>query len=96
MTATTPGASRTRALTYVWAALCALTILSWWLAPGHSGGPAVAGVPITLAVVLVAFVKGAMIIHWFMEARTAPRWLRVATAAWLTVLWVAILAIYLY
>ena len=91
MTATTPGAPQTRALTYAWAILCALTILAWWLAPGHSGGTAVASIPITIAVVLIAFVKGAVIIHWFMEARTAPRWLRVATAAWL-----AILAIYLY
>ena len=31
-----------------------------------------------------------------MEVRTAPRWLKVATDAWLSVLWLAILAIYLF
>jgi hypothetical protein len=30
-----------------------------------------------------------------MEVGTAPQWLKVATDAWLTVLWLAILAIYL-
>ena len=57
---------------------------------------AVASVPITVAVVLLGFIKGRMIIRYFMEVRTAPRWLKVATDAWLIVLWVAILAIYLY
>jgi hypothetical protein len=30
-----------------------------------------------------------------MEVRTAPAWLRMATDAWLVVLWGAVLAIYL-
>ena len=37
-----------------------------------------------------------MIIRYFMEVRTAPRWLKLATDGWLAVLWVTILAIYLY
>ena len=52
--------------------------------------------PITVAVVVLGFIKGRMIIRYFMEVRTAPRWLKVATDAWLIVLWAAILAIYLY
>ena len=71
--------------------------MSWWLAPPHDHGtPAVASVPITVAVILLGFIKGRMIIRYFMEVRTAPRWLEVVTDAWLTVLWAAVLAIYLF
>jgi hypothetical protein len=97
VTATVPPAARSvRTATYVWLILSAITVISWWLAPGHSGGQAVASVPITVAVVLLGFVKGRMIIRYFMEVRTAPRWLKVTTDGWLVVLWVTILAIYLY
>jgi cytochrome c oxidase subunit IV len=85
-----------RTTAYVWLLLSAITVLSWWLAPGHSGGHAVANVPITVAVVVLGFIKGRMIIRYFMEVRTAPRWLKATTDAWLIVLWAAILAIYLY
>jgi hypothetical protein len=91
-----PTTASTRPITYVWIILCAITILSWWLAPGHSGGNAVASVPITLAVILLGFVKGRLIIRYFMEVRTAPGWLKASTDAWLAVLWVAILGIYLF
>jgi hypothetical protein len=91
-----PESQSTRATTYVWLFLSAITVISWWLAPGHPGGQAVASVPITVAVVLLGFVKGRMIIRYFMEVRTAPRWLKAATDAWLIVLWAAILGIYLY
>ncbi len=37
-----------------------------------------------------------MIIRYFMEVRTAPRWLKLFTDVWLTVLWAGILAIYLH
>lgn len=81
----------------MWLVLCAITISSWWLAPGHrGGGAAVASVPITVAVILLGFIKGRLIIRTFMEVRTAPRWLRLSTDAWLVVLWASILAIYLY
>ena len=97
MTATVaPAARSARTTTYVWLILSAITVISWWLAPGHSGGQAVANVPITVAVVLLGFVKGRMIIRYFMEVRTAPQWLKVTTDAWLVLLWVTILAIYLY
>jgi hypothetical protein len=44
----------------------------------------------------LGFIKGRMIIRYFMEVRTAPRWLKMATDAWLTVLWVSVLVIYLF
>jgi hypothetical protein len=52
-------------------------------------------VPITVAVVLLGFIKGRMIIQYFMEVRTAPRWLKVTTDL-VGRVWGAILAIYLY
>jgi Prokaryotic Cytochrome C oxidase subunit IV len=89
--------SATRMTTYTWIILSAITIISWWLAPGHTrGSAAVASVPITVAVVLLGFIKGRMIIQYFMEVRAAPRWLKLFTDAWLTVLWGGVLAIYLY
>jgi Prokaryotic Cytochrome C oxidase subunit IV len=87
--------SAARMTTYTWIILSAITIISWWLAPGHTRGSA-ASVPITIAVVLLGFIKGRMIIQYFMEVRTAPRWLKLFTDAWLTVLWGGVLAIYLY
>ena len=97
MTATVASGTRaTRTTTYVWLILSAITVISWWLAPGHFGGHAVANVPITIAVVLLGFVKGRMIIRYFMEVRTAPRWLKITTDAWLIVLWATILTVYLY
>ena len=43
---------------------------------GHArGAAAVASAPITVAVILLGFIKGRMIIRYFMEVRTAPRWL---------------------
>ena len=56
------------------------------LAPGHTRGAAAAtSAPITVAVILLGFIKGRMIIRYFMEVRTAPRWLKSFTDAWLTV-----------
>ncbi|KWX68152.1 cytochrome C oxidase subunit IV family protein [Mycobacterium sp. NAZ190054] len=97
MTATTTGASaQNRAITLAWLGLSAITLLSWWLAPGHSGGHADPSVPITVAAILLGFVKCRMIIRYFMEVRTAPRWLRRGTDAWLVVLWTAVLVVYLW
>lgn len=91
------GSKAARTTTCVWIILSGITIASWWLAPGHGGGgTAVASVPITVAVVVLGFIKGRLIIQYFMEVRTAPRWLKVATDAWLVMLWAAILGIYLF
>ncbi|OAN38670.1 cytochrome C oxidase subunit IV family protein [Mycolicibacterium iranicum] len=88
--------SDNRAITVVWLALTAITVLSWWLAPGHSGGHAEASIPITVAAIVLGFVKCRLIVRYFMEVRTAPKWLRYSTDAWLVALWVAVLAIYLW
>ncbi|MDT5093316.1 MAG: hypothetical protein QOH60_2679 [Mycobacterium sp.] len=83
--------------TIAWIILSAITIASWFLAPAHGQGTAaVASVPITVAVIILGFIKGRLIIRYFMEVRTAPRWLKVTTDAWLLVLWAGVLGIYLY
>ncbi len=92
----TPSEQSTRPVTLAWLVLVAITVVSWWLAPGHSGGPVTASVPITVAAVALGFVKCRMIIGYFMEVRYAPRWLRRSTDLWLAVLWGAVLGIYLW
>jgi caa(3)-type oxidase subunit IV len=83
-------------LTYVWVILCALTVAAWWLGPAHARGTHVASLPVTIAVLAMGLVKARLIIQYFMEVRTAPRWLRLFTDIWLIALWGAILVIYLY
>jgi apolipoprotein N-acyltransferase len=95
-TAAAHTASSQRAVTVVWFGLAAITLLSWWLAPAHSAGPVEASVPITLAVIALAAVKCRLIIRYFMEVKHAPRWLRLATDAWLLALWAAVIGIYLW
>ncbi|MDA2893759.1 cytochrome C oxidase subunit IV family protein [Mycolicibacterium sp. BiH015] len=85
-----------RAITVVWLALTAITVVSWWLAPGHSGGHGGASIPITVAAIVLGFVKCRLIVGYFMEVRTAPKWLRHSTDAWLVTLWTAVLVIYLW
>lgn len=86
----------TTRITAVWAILSAITIAAWWLGPAHAHGIPSASVAITVAVVVMGLVKAWLIIRNFMEVRTAPRWLRTSTDAWLIVVWGAILVIYLY
>ena len=93
---TTAPTTASRAITYAWAALSAITVVSWSLAPDHSAGVATASASISIAVIVLGFIKSRMIIRHFMEVRTAPRWLRLATDGWLAALWLGVLVIYLY
>jgi Prokaryotic Cytochrome C oxidase subunit IV len=89
--------SAARTTTYAWIILSANTIPSWWPTAGHTrGAAAVASAPITMALILLGFIKGRMIIRYFIEVRTAPPWLKLFAAAWLTAVWAGILAIYLH
>lgn len=85
-----------RPVTQAWVVLCALTIGSWWLSPGHTDQTATPSTVITTAVVLLGFLKGRLVIQYFMAVRAAPRWLKLSTDAWLLALWAAVLAIYLH
>lgn len=66
-------------VSYVWIALVALTLVSWWVGGDHG----IASVRIAGAVVLVvAFVKLRFVGLYFMELRDAPRPMRIAFETW--------------
>jgi hypothetical protein len=92
--ATTDNVSRV--ITYAWVLLSVITVVSWWLAPDHATGVATASTSISIAVIVLGFIKSRMIIRYFMEVRTAPTWLKIATDGWLATLWLGVLVIYLY
>jgi hypothetical protein len=84
-------------LTYVWAALSAITVLSWWLAEtARHQGHLVASTPVTIGILAIGFVKARFILQSFMEVRTSPTWLRRFCDIWLVIFWGAVLVIYLY
>ncbi|MGX9673399.1 cytochrome C oxidase subunit IV family protein [Mycobacterium sp. HM-7] len=82
--------------TAVWAGLSAITVVSWFLAPAHHAQPVAASTPITLGVLALAVIKTRLIIQEFMEVRTAPLWLRLATDGWLVALFGAIVVSYVW
>ena|ERR1700758_3335796 len=84
-----------RRLTSVWLALSAITLISWWIGSQHSHDPFRLNVVVTLSVLLIAVIKVRIIIREFMEVRHAPNLLRRLTDAWLVLLFIALIAIYL-
>ncbi|MCK0176435.1 MULTISPECIES: cytochrome C oxidase subunit IV family protein [Mycobacteriaceae] len=85
-----------RTITWGWAALVAITLGSWWLAPAHFTATVQASTPVTALVLALTVIKVRLIFRYFMEVHTAPRWLRRATDAWLVVLFGAVFVIYLF
>ena len=83
----------TSRITWTWALLSALTMVSWALAATRRFTPSTA---VTIVVLAIAAVKTRTVIRQFMEVRVAPRWLRRATDAWLAVLMAAIIGPYLW
>ncbi|KHO18373.1 cytochrome C oxidase subunit IV family protein [Mycolicibacterium setense] len=83
------------AVTRTWLVLVAITVGSWWLAPAQYSEALRASVPITALVLALTLIKSRLIIRQFMEVRTAPRWLKLATDGWLVVLFGTIFTIYL-
>jgi hypothetical protein len=79
-------------VTWTWAALSALTGVSWALAAARHLTP---GTAVTIVVLAIAAVKARFVIRQFMDVRTAPHWLRRATDGWLAVLMAAIIGLYL-
>jgi hypothetical protein len=79
----------------VWIVTSALTVLGAVLASLESGRHVTPSTAEAVVVLLIAAVKGRLVLREFMEVRGAPRWLRQATDAWLALLWLTVLAIYL-
>jgi hypothetical protein len=80
----------------VWIVTSALTVLGAVLASLESGRHVTASTAEAFVVLAFAAVKSRLVLREFMEVRSAPKWLRQSTDAWLAVLWLTILAIYLY
>lgn len=85
-----------RLTSLTWLVLVVITVLAWWLSPGHADRYVEPSIPITCLVIALSAVKARLIISNFMEVRTAPLWLRRATDAWQALLWVSVLVIYLW
>ncbi|MFZ2175303.1 MAG: cytochrome C oxidase subunit IV family protein [Rhodococcus sp. (in: high G+C Gram-positive bacteria)] len=68
----------------VWAALVAVTLVSWLVASIHGAGADVARTGATVAL-LLAFLKAWIVGREFMEIRHAPRVLRIAFGGWVVV-----------
>ncbi|WP_372781972.1 cytochrome C oxidase subunit IV family protein [Litorivivens sp.] len=72
-------------LTTVWATLSLITVAAWLigrnvgtdLQPSHA---------VTLSVLLIAAAKAQLVIMYFMEVRSAPRWLKRVAYGWVLVL----------
>ena len=85
-----------RSITYAWIVLCAITIGSWWLAPDTAATPRRSALSSPPPSSCWGSSRAVLVIQYFMAINTAPRWLKLATDAWLFTLWAAVLAIYLY
>jgi hypothetical protein len=82
------------AVTTVWLLLVLATGASWWL----GGASAASGAPTRVAtavLLLIAFVKVRLIVRYFMEVRHAPSALRIAFDAWIGLVCLALLVLYL-
>ena len=93
MKGTMPSAVTGARVTWRWALLSVLTVVSWGLAATSRYTPDTA---LTIVVLAIAAVKTRFVIRQFMDVRAAPHWLRRATDAWLAVLMAAIVGLYLW
>jgi hypothetical protein len=85
----------TRRINATWLIVSGLTIVSWALARTRSSGAATSSTAEALAVLAFGAIKARLIVQEFMEVRTAPRWLRRLTDAWLAGLFITVLVLYL-
>ncbi|WP_405137780.1 cytochrome C oxidase subunit IV family protein [Nocardia sp. NBC_01388] len=86
----------TRRNAIVWIALMAITIVWWQLTPEDHGSATASGKVLVSAIAALGMIKSRLIIRYFMEIRTAPRWLRFTTDGWIVVLWLGLLGVNLY
>ncbi len=82
-------------VTPVWFVLMLATGVSWWLATGTYSFAHDSRRLATAGVLVIALIKGRLIIRTFMEVGRAPRALRFAMDALLLALGTALLTLYL-
>ena len=83
------------AVTTAWLVLVLATAVSWWLGGGASTASGLSTRLATGGLLLVAFVKVRLIVRYFMEVRQAPFALRAGFDAWIGVVFLAVLILYL-
>jgi cytochrome c oxidase subunit IV len=86
--------SSTKRIATVWLALSAITLVSWWIGSSHGRPGFRLDGTVTFAVIAIAAVKVRLIVTEFMGARQAPRLLLRLMDAWLVLLVVTLLAVY--
>lgn len=77
-----------------WFALCAITLIAWWIGAHHGEGPLRPDPIVGLSAMAITLVKVRVIIREFMDVRHAPVRLKYVTDAWLVVFIVAMIAAY--
>ena len=82
-------------LTHVWAFLTAITVASWWIGQSRGTGFQL-DAAVTLTVLLMASVKAQLVIQYFMEVRSAPRWLKQTACGWNIGLLLLLLGVYCF
>lgn len=75
----------------VWALLAVITVASWWIS---SGSAYVLDEGVTVSVLLISGVKTYFVMSYFMEVKTAPRWLKRTLYGWLALLLALLLLAY--
>lgn len=83
-------------VTHVWLLLMLITALSLWLSSGQfaGGGAQDLGYTISVAVILIGFIKVWFIMRYFMEARSAPWQLSAICGGWAVIIFLGIVALY--
>jgi hypothetical protein len=82
-------------LLVTWFALCAITLLAWWIGAHHGSGPLQVDPAVGLSAMAITLVKVRVIIREFMDVRHAPAKLKWLTDGWLVVFIVALAITYL-
>jgi hypothetical protein len=82
-------------LPLTWAALCAVTLLSWWIGGHGADGTLAPNKGVTVSVLLIAATKVRVIFRHFMDVRHAPPLLQYLTDGWLILSVGGLIAVYL-
>jgi hypothetical protein len=73
----------------VWGSLVAVTVAGWRLVEAENSGTAVVAL-----VAIFGLAKCWLIVRHFMDVRHAPRWLQIVTTAWMGILWLTLLVLF--
>lgn len=80
-------------LTWVWAFLSVITVVSWGVSRGAAFD---INITVTLGVLVIAMLKAHLVMEYFMEVRTGPVWLKRACGTWVVALLVILVGVYVF